>query len=262
MYPYDIVFGMDLYDILLAVGVVSALVIVRLFADKDRISAKLFNFIILTALAAVVLGYMSAVFTQAVYNWLDGEEFVISVTTGATFLGGLVGGVVVFLLIYFIIGNLIFKRRENIGYFHRLLDVAAVSIPCAHGLGRIGCLMAGCCHGEVTDAWFGIYHVGIEAKVVPIQLFEALFLFALAGFLAVLVSKKIYGTMAMYMSLYGIWRFIIENFRADDRGSTIVDFMTPSQLTSVILIVGSVFVYIFTSKMSKRYPIGGGSYED
>ncbi|MGM9641874.1 MAG: prolipoprotein diacylglyceryl transferase [Eubacteriales bacterium] len=261
MYPYDIVFGMDLYDIFLALGVVAALVIARIYADKDHVSAKLFNFIILTGLASVILGYSSAVVTQAVYNWLGGEEFRISATTGATFLGGLLGGVSVFLLIYFCLGHFIFKRKENIAYFPRLLDFSAVAITCAHGFGRLGCLMAGCCHGAVTDAWYGIYHVALESKVVPIQLFEAVFLFALSATLAYLVSKRINGTMALYMLAYGIWRFIIENFRADDRGSTVVDFLTPSQLTSLVLIIGSVFVYVLTVKMSKKYTIPGKNNE-
>ncbi len=261
MYPYDIIFGMDLYEIFLAAGVIAALAIARIFADKDRVSAKLFNFIILTGLAAIVLGYMSAIFTQAVYNWLGGEDFVISATTGATFLGGLAGGVLIFLLVYFGVGHFMFPNKDNIKYFYRLLDIAAVSIPCAHGLGRLGCLMAGCCHGAVTDKWYGIYHVALGAKAVPIQLFEALFLFALAAALAVMVSKHMIGAMPIYMLTYGVWRYIIEFFRTDDRGSTIIDFMTPSQLTSAILIIGSAAVYIYIYKMHKKYPFRGVSNE-
>ena len=37
MYPYTVVFGMNLYDIFLALGVISALVIARVFADKDKV---------------------------------------------------------------------------------------------------------------------------------------------------------------------------------------------------------------------------------
>ena len=86
MYPYEVIFGMTFYDIFLAVGVIAALVIARIFADKDKVSAKLFNFILLVGSVAIALGYFSAVFTQAIYNWLDGEEFVINSSTGATFL--------------------------------------------------------------------------------------------------------------------------------------------------------------------------------
>lgn len=262
MYPYEIIFGMTLYDILLAVGVVSALVIARIFADYDKISAKLFNFILITGSVAIALGIFSAVFTQAIYNWLDGEEFAITANTGATFLGGLVGGVAVYLGSYFIVGHFMFPNKENVRYFPRLLDFAAVSITCAHGFGRIGCLMAGCCYGNETDAWYGIYHVALDAKVVPVQLFEALFLFTLCAVLAILAYKRIPGTMAMYMSFYGVWRIFAETLRADDRGSTVVDFLTPSQLTSAILLILSVFVFMYTLTMHKRKMIAEASDED
>lgn len=255
MYPYEIIFGMNLYDIFLAVGVIAALVIARIFADKDKVSAKLFNFILLIGSVAIGFGYFSAVFTQAIYNWLDGEEFVINSSTGATFLGGLVGGVLTFLIGYFAIGHFVFHEKENVKYFPRLLDFAAVSITAAHGFGRLGCLTAGCCHGRVTDAWYGIYHITLDATVVPVQLFEAIFLFTLCAILAILASKKIPGTMAIYMSVYGIWRIFAEMLRDDYRGSTFVDFLTPSQLTSIILLVLSVPIFLYTfSEHKKRTP--------
>lgn len=243
---------MNLYDIFLAIGALSALFIARMFADKDKVSAKLFNFILLTGIVAIGLGYFSAVFTQAIYNWLDGEEFVINSSTGATFLGGLVGGVLTFLVGYFIFGHFVFPQKENIKYFPRLLDFASVCITCAHGFGRLGCLMAGCCHGRVTDAWYGIYHVNLDATLVPVQLFESLFLFTLCAVLAVLANKKIPGTMAIYMSTYGLWRIFAETLRDDYRGSTFVDFLTPSQLTSVVLLVLSVPVFLYTYNVYKK----------
>lgn len=252
MYPYEIIFGMNLYDIFLSIGVFSALLFARIFADRDKTSAKLFNFILLNGIVAIVFGYFGAVFTQAVYNWLDGEAFVINKSTGATFLGGLVGGVVSFLIGYFGVGHFMFSDRENLKYFPRLLDVASVCITSAHGFGRLGCLMVGCCYGAETDAWYGIYHVDLGKKVVPIQLFEAMFLFALCAFLIILLLKKKPGAMALYMFIYGIWRFTVEFFRADERGSTIVDFLSPSQFVSVLLIVGSVFVYFLTVKLTSR----------
>lgn len=252
MYPYDIIFGMDLYDILISVGVVVALIIARYFADRDRVDAKLFNYILLSGCLSIVLGYFGAVITQAVYNWLGGAPFEISTSTGATFLGGLMGGAAVFLICYFVIGHFIFKNGENTAYFPRLLDFASVSITAAHGFGRLGCLMVGCCYGAETTAWYGIYHVELCCKVIPVQLYEAIFLFILCGILAVMVYKSVPGAMSLYMLSYGIWRFIIEYFRSDDRGSTIVSFLTPSQLTSVIMILGSILVFVYTNILSKR----------
>jgi prolipoprotein diacylglyceryltransferase len=40
--------------------------------------------------------------------------------------------------------------------------------------------------------------------------------------------------------VYGVWRFVIENLRADYRGNTFVEWLTPSQLTALVLIVVGV----------------------
>ena len=92
--------------------------------------------------------------------------------------------------------------------------------------------------------------------MVPVQLFEAIFLFTLCTLLAILASKKIPGTMAIYMSVYGIWRIFAEMLRDDYRGSTFVDFLTPSQLTSIILLVLSVPIFIYTFSEYKKQSRG------
>ena len=46
--------------------------------------------------------------------------------------------------------------------------------------------------------------------------------------------------MPVYMVTYGLWRFVAEYLRADDRGATVVDFLSPSQLISTLLIAGGL----------------------
>jgi prolipoprotein diacylglyceryltransferase len=60
------------------------------------------------------------------------------------------------------------------------------------------------------------------------------------------------GAMSVYMSSYGVWRFFAEFLRADDRGSTVVDFLSPSQLTSILLIAGSVAVLLYSLYSKKK----------
>lgn len=237
MYPNEIVFGMGMYEILIALGFFCALLYFRVFADRFRFGAKLQNLVIVCALAALISGYGSAVLTQAVYNALEEGHFEIVNTTGATFYGGLIGGAGLFIAIYFAAGHFLLKPREAAEHFPQLSEIAAGSIAVAHGLGRLGCLFAGCCHGDVTDAWYGIYHVYIRAKVIPVQLFEALFLFALCGVLTWRLVKGRKNNLAVYLMAYAVWRFFVEYLRADDRGATIVPFLSPSQFVAVALFV-------------------------
>ena len=235
MYPFEVFLGMGMYELLIALGFFCALLYFRVFADRFGFGANLQNLVIVCAMAALIGGYCFAVLTQAVYNALDEGKFEIVNTTGATFYGGLIGGAGLFIGIYFLAGRFVLKRGESVEHFYRLSDIAAGSIAVAHGLGRLGCLFAGCCHGANTDAWYGIYHHYVDARVVPVQLFEAIFLFALCGFLTWRLLKGKHNNLAIYLMAYAVWRFLAEYLRADDRGATVVSFLSPSQLTALAL---------------------------
>ena len=131
----------------------------------------------------------------------------------------------------------------------------------AHALGRIGCLFAGCCHGKVyaEKRAFTLPLLTISASgnllkteyTVPVQLYEACFLFALGAFLICRVlRKKTYG-LPLYLALYGAWRFFIEYARADDRGATIVSFLSPSQLVALILIAAAAAIFYAERRFTK-----------
>lgn len=256
MYPYPLFLEIDLYTIFLCVGIIAALVTFRVFSDREKMFWKLQNFCIIVAVGAIIMGAGSAILFQAFYNFLDdpSKGFSINQSTGATFYGGLIGGVAGFLLLYFIVGGFLFKKnKEHLVGFFNVANIAAASIVVAHGFGRLGCLMAGCCHGNETDAWYGIYFESYQIKAVPIQLFEAIVLFALFGFFVYRIIKGKKYNLSLYMSVYGLWRFIIEFFRADDRGATIVSFLSPSQLIAILMMLGAVAVYFCERYFRKKY---------
>ena len=184
---------------------------------------------------------------QAIYNIKDRGAFIIDGETGATFAGGLTGGAATFLFVYFIFG----KKYESKKYTRDVIDCAACAIPSAHAFGRIGCLMGGCCYGKPTDSPIGIYMVNLGYKVVPVQLFEAIFLFALATVLIILLFKGKKHIMELYMLSYGVFRFIIEFFRDDERGTLLTGVFSPSQIISICLVIGAGALY-FVSKRHKE----------
>lgn len=259
MYPYPIFFGLTLYDILLAVAVVTAMLLCDKMIQKRNFSNALQKLVIVGILLCVVLGFGSAVLFQAFYNFMDTGTFELADNTGMTFFGGLIGGAGVFLLVWFLGGKLCLKG-ENTGEekrkFKDMLDIAACCVPLAHAIGRLGCFFAGCCYGRITDAWYGVYIRFTQTsliKVVPIPLFESIFLFVLSAVLLWLFFKKpsALPLMPVYCGAYGIWRFIIEYFRGDDRGATIVSFLSPSQLVSLILITISIVYFILWFRKRK-----------
>ena len=252
MYPDPILFGMDLYSICIAVGVVACMLFIRLQSDWRGIRARLQNLFLLNTVAAVVLGYGFAVLFQAFYNFMDGGKFEIAENTGATFYGGLIGGTAMFIVIYFIAGHFLFKDKYHVPMLRTASDIAPACITVAHGFGRLGCLMAGCCYGARCDAWYGIEMVHLGYKVVPVQLYEAIYLFALSAIFLVLFKKGKKYLMPAYMMAYAVWRFIAEILRNDDRGATVVDFLTPSQFISVLLLAGGLLLLAIELYLDRR----------
>ncbi len=250
MYPKQIFLGLDLYTILLLVGVLACMVFIRLLSDHRQMRARWYNLVLFGALFAVVLGYGSAALFQSFYDYLATGTF--SLNSGTTFYGGLIGGTVMFIVLYYVAGHFLFSDGYHKEHFRDVSDMAAPCITVAHGFGRLGCLMAGCCHGKPTDAWYGVIMARTGEKVIPVQLFEAVFLLAFSAILFMAYWNRKRYLLPTYMIVYALWRFPAEMMRADDRGATIVDFLTPSQLISVLLLLGGVALLIVELVMDRR----------
>ena len=234
MYPYYIFGQFDLYLICITLGAAASLLLFRLLADRTRLSAQLTNLSLLGGVVGIAAGLGTAVLFQAFYNLLAGYGFSLNRETGATFYGGLIGGVGAFLAVYFLGGRLLrSEARKN--EFPRVTAMAACSITLAHACGRIGCFFAGCCHGQKTDAWYGVYMPAVGARVIPTQLIEALFLAALCAILIFRILRGKQDGFPIYLVAYGFFRFFLEFLRGDYRGASPISFLTPSQFTALIL---------------------------
>lgn len=258
MYPHDVIFGLDLYDIAICIGILVCFFAFGKMADHLKIKGKLQNIVLFDAVFSVVLGYFGAVFMQALYNIAEIGHFEITQSTGATFYGGLIVGSISFISFYFVVGHFAYKgSKYHIENLFNVLNCAIASVVVAHAIGRIGCLMAGCCHGFETDGFWGIKMHGDMGyvKYIPVQLYESLFLFGLFACLVYRVYHNKYYNLTVYMIGYGIWRFLIEFLRGDKRGGTLVDFLSPSQFTALILIISGFLVYYLEKKFRQKYPL-------
>ena len=152
MYPYELFWGIDLYAVMICLGVLAAIILFRVLCDKKQLPQKLFTFFLLVAVGSIFVGFLSALLFQSFYNYLASGVWKWQ---GMTFFGGLVGGVICFVFFYFLIGHFLFKDREHVLRFPAFASCAAPCIVIAHAFGRIGCLCAGCCYGIRSDA-FGL----------------------------------------------------------------------------------------------------------
>lgn len=241
MYPDFLIAGkyVTLYGICIAIGVVVCIILLRLLGKKIKVNPKFLEYTEMLAYISIIVGFLGAALWQAFYNFLSNpsDGFHPSLDN-ITFIGGLIFGVGTFIIIYNI------QRKKLTGRITDILPIAPCCITVAHGFGRIGCNFAGCCYGKVVPegkwySWIAVnmYHTD---HVFPTQLMEAAFLFILCGVMAFLVvKKKFYNTFPIYTAAYGVWRFLIEFLRDDERGSFIPG-VTPSQFWAIIMVAISV----------------------
>ena len=235
MYPDELFLGIHLYVVMIAVGILACFLTLFYMGKKKCVNPNFTDFVFYNAIIAIALGFFAAALFQATYNYIEHPEQGFNLKGGITFIGGLIGGIASFLIIYFI-----FRKKLS----GRLVDIIAIAPSCiiiAHAFGRIGCAFAGCCYGVEVESGIAMFNNG--AWRFPTQLLEAGFLFLLYIVLTYLVLKKDFKyTLPLYLFFYGVFRFVIEYFRADARGSVGINAISPSQFWSILMVVSSVAV--------------------
>lgn len=98
----------------------------------------------------------------------------------------------------------------------------------AHGIGRLGCFMAGCCFGK-TCPIDGIF-------LYPVQLLEAFGLFLIAYWLykRLLENKPV---IWEYFFSYSILRFFLEFLRGDEIRGVTSSGLSTSQVISLLVVL-------------------------
>lgn len=233
----------DSYSLMMLLGIVGALVVFYVH-HKKRSDSKYILDILIVACVAIAFGILGATLLQYLFDLLKGGNPRLSMT----FYGGLIFGVGSFIIMYMFFVK---KTHPEKGIIDNVYVIAPACITTAHGIGRIGCFLSGCCYGKETDSVFGVLFPGMENPVYPTQLFEAAFLLILSSILFLLAYKKeSIITMPLYLISYGVFRFLIEFIRGDDRGAFILS-MSPSQFISIFVVIAGI-VLIFTVKKKTK----------
>ena len=256
MYP-DL-FGIDGFSmvVMILLGVIAASVLFFIYLYKNGVPKKLFLDLGIVIIATAFMGIVFAILFENIYESVKTSinGLVPHWTWAMTFYGGLLGGVATFILMY-----RFYYLRHNEPIFDQILRIAPACIALGHGFGRIGCFLSGCCYGIETHSSWDIYFPIHSHSYLPTQLFEMAYLFLLAALLAFLAFKHITDyTMLIYMGSYGVFRFIIEFFRGDERGQ--LQGLSPSQywcIAIVLLIVPVYFIlrkYFFNKEKQNEVP--------
>ncbi len=257
--------GVYLYGICLALGIVACFVFLYFTMKKKKFNDASTDMIIFIGIFGTAFGIFAAMLFQSVYNYIDNPSAGFHLS-GMTFIGGLIGGVASFLGVYNLYIYVVHPRTkfkwlkpELNATLTDALPFIPIAITIAHAFGRLGCFFGGCCYGKPTDAWYGLPCAADYAgNVVPTQLFEMIFLLLLGGVMALLYFKfKFNYNFAVYAIAYGIWRFLLEFVRDDDRGQFLGTALTPSQFWCIFMVifgVGYVFLQMFLLAKLMKHP--------
>ena len=244
------IFGicLPLYGIFVTLGLLAYTICTMLILEKrERFSKKLTIKILLLSIPCVLVLYISAFIFNSIFHSIEQGKIVIG---GITWLGGVLG---MLPFTFFIFHKFVPEARGKEITFISLLTPGIVL---GHAFGRVGCFFGGCCFGMVTHLPIGVIYPegslaaslhpglnGASLPVLPTQLFEAAFELILF-FVLIFKPKKFHRyDIEYYGILYSIFRFILEFFRADDRGGTGF-FLSPSQLMSILLLTASILALL------------------
>lgn len=238
------------YGLMIAIGVLAAYVMAEKRAKKDNLQDDLvFSLVIWCLLGGLIGAKLLYIITQ-MKEILAGQADVIKLANGFVVYGGIIGGT---------LGGFLFCKFKKLSFL-KYFDLAMPSVALAQGFGRIGCLLAGCCYGRETNAWYGItFHSSDLApnnvSLVPTQIISSGLDFLLCIVLLIFARhKKANGQVgALYLMLYSVGRFILEYYRGDlIRGS--VGQLSTSQFIAIFLFVFGAALFAVLG-MKKKDPL-------
>jgi phosphatidylglycerol:prolipoprotein diacylglycerol transferase len=183
---------------------------------------------------------------------------------GLTFYGGFVAAT---------LGAWWLFRRDRFPFW-KGVDMGGMMVPIGLGLGRLGCLMVGCCFGGTCERpWalrFPAHSPASEWQfrqklldtpftaslpVHPTQVYESLLALSIAAVTILYVQgRKRYDgqVFVVFLVLYGVGRFCIEFWRSDDRGGWL--FLSTSQWISVFMLGCAAGIHFGRGLRRSRLP--------
>ncbi len=175
-------------------------------AQKEKIDPEdIFNLCFYVFIFGIIgsrLFYVVNNFSFYVRNPL---EIIMLQHGGMAWFGGLIFGG---------LAALVFIKKNKLSLF-KSLDLLVPFVALAQAIGRIGCLLNGCCFGRASK--FGLYFPVFDQVLIPTQLYSSLLLLLIFFILRFLQDRKHASgvILCVYLLLYSLKRFFIEFLRND-----------------------------------------------
>lgn len=161
-------------------------------------------------------------------------EVIMLSRGGLIFYGGLVIATIT---------GLRFLKKRRLPVL-KICDIFVPYLALGQAIGRLGCLLNGCCYGKETNLPWGIGLPGHVQPLHPTQIYESVLLLFIFLILKFYQNKprRPGQIFILYFLLYSAARFLVEFYRGDN--SRIFLNLTFSQLVSVLIFVVSLMFFI------------------
>ena len=228
------------YGVMLILAFVAGTFLARQQARKQNINPELISNLTFIAFVAGIAGArILYVLGNLPYYMSNPIEIIMLQHGGLSWFGGLIAGSI----------SAVIYIKKNKQSLYEILDLIVPFLALAHAIGRIGCLLNGCCYGK--ESAFGIYFKSLNAILIPTQLYSSLALISIFIILRFLQDRPHWKGQVFYAYLlfYSLARFCIEFFRADN--PIIFLGLTVFQLFSIAAFVVGVSGLLITRKPRK-----------
>ncbi len=176
-------------------------------------------------------------------HYMANPEQIIGLE-GMTIFGAILGGV---------LGIWIYCRIRRVP-FAPVGDLIAPGVILAQAVGRIGCLVNGCCYGKETTLPWGFIYTNSDiaplyTSIHPTQAYELLWDLAVFALLFWVFRGHLrpQGSLfALYLALYSIGTFGIRFLRGDT--SPIFDGIMEGQLVALVILAVTVSFLVFRTR--------------
>lgn len=201
--------------------------------------------ILVSSLVGVRLAYVATHWSEFSGQWL---RIVMINEGGLTLYGGILGA---------LLAGWFFCRRKGLD-FSRMADIMLPSVALGIGITRIGCFLAGCCHGHACDLPWGVHFPeGAPATlqfgdvdVHPSQLYASAGGFLVFGLLLLWErwSWRPGETTGRFLLLYGAVRFLVDFTRYYEPTQRMLLDWSNNQWLSLALVLAGVAIVLLARR--------------
>ncbi len=241
------------YGLMVATGYLAAILYIlrkagRAGFRKEDLSDLIF-YSVLSGMAGAKLFYAATYWREFGATFYGRAAYLLrTFQYGFVFYGGLIAGGAAFFIT---------AGRKKMTAL-KAADLCAPALALGHAFGRIGCFLAGCCHGSPTSCALSVTFNDPASEVNPLylgvplhptQLYESAGNFIIFLALNAALSRSLKGRLpagaviTLYAALYSLERFLVEFLRGDDRGAMHFG-LSPAQLISAAVYAAAVILLI------------------